>query len=413
MILSPTNSKNAVLAVVCLAIFTDMFTFGVIVPILPTIVNRVSHNSTPTMQSVLYAFYAVGLFVTTPIIGWLSDNYLNRQAPMLGGLFGLAFCTLLFSYSPNFELLLLARFLQGVSAAASWVIGFAILADTFSHNDGLGIAVGIAMGFSSAGYIAGPSSSGILYKYYGIHAPFYVCFFLAALDFIGRIFIRSPAPLPKKDRSSIVTILKDLRILTLLSAVVFSSAIFSSMEASIASHLTKSFKMDEYQVSLVLFVMLAPSIIGSIVVGKACDMGASHHLIIFIGLIINSISGWLLASATSIQLLIPSAIFFGGTHSFISTPSMPKLALIVEDMGVSSYASVYALSNMAYSIGMVMGPILVGIIQSYKSFATGIAFLAIPTIIYAPIFFLNSISLEKKHSISLKSSGHQSPKENV
>ena len=94
------HSRKAVLAVVSLAIFTDMFSFGVVVPILPRILSRVG-EVTDTRQSILYVCYAVGLFVTTPIIGWFSDTYKTRQVPMLIGLIGLACSTLTFAHAPS------------------------------------------------------------------------------------------------------------------------------------------------------------------------------------------------------------------------------------------------------------------------------------------------------------------------
>ena len=128
--------------------------------------------------------------MTTPIIGWFSDTYKTRQAPMLMGVIGLACSTLIFAHAPSFNLLLLARIFQGVSAAATWVIGFAMLADTYPCEDGLGTAVGIAMGCSSVGYIIRSLPRRYSSQVFGHFAPFYFCFGLTVLDLLGRLFIR-------------------------------------------------------------------------------------------------------------------------------------------------------------------------------------------------------------------------------
>jgi MFS transporter, DHA1 family, solute carrier family 18 (vesicular amine transporter), member 1/2 len=118
------ESKTVVLLVSCLAVFTDMVIYGVIMPIMKEIIKQYpdySENDIIFGQAALPAFYAAGLLVFTPVFSSLSDRYKSRKVPMLLGQLLLAFSTLLFAFANSFVTCLLARFLQGIAGAATWV----------------------------------------------------------------------------------------------------------------------------------------------------------------------------------------------------------------------------------------------------------------------------------------------------
>ncbi len=211
-------SKTFVLFVVCLAIFTDMVVYGVVLPILPKLLQRIGYDypeeglqnntvrltydtfygeeaggvwSIELLSGILFAAFGVGTLIATPFLGILSDRYRNRKVPMLVGLVGLAISTCLFSFSRDLAGLVVARFFQGVSGAATWVIGFAMLADTYAIKE-LGTVAGIALGFNTIGYLTGPTLGGVLAKYVSLDFPLYMCLVLIAIDFVARLLILGP-----------------------------------------------------------------------------------------------------------------------------------------------------------------------------------------------------------------------------
>ena len=152
-----TNRKKA-LFVVTLAVFTDMFIHGMIVPILP--IYAASLGISQTALGFLFGSYALALLITTPIFGMISDK-IGRRGPMLWGILGLAATTLLFAFANTFWFLLLARILQGCAAAITWTAGLALLAD-FYPSEERGQAMGIALSGQAIGILVGPSLGGWL-----------------------------------------------------------------------------------------------------------------------------------------------------------------------------------------------------------------------------------------------------------
>jgi MFS family permease len=69
--------------------------------------------------------------------------------------------------------MVMARFLQGASAAATWVAGLALLADTYPSHE-LGSAMGLVMTAMSLGMLLGPPFGGFVYEWGGYQLPFII-----------------------------------------------------------------------------------------------------------------------------------------------------------------------------------------------------------------------------------------------
>ena len=187
-----TMSRPQVTAlfVVSFATFTDMLVYGLVVPVLPR--YAVSLGASQTAIGLWFGSYATALFLFTPIFGIVSDR-VGRRGPMLGGLLGLAGATLLYAFANSYTVLVLARVLQGISAAATWTAGLALLADLFPA-EARGKAMGMAMAGMAVGILVGPSFGGVLYEMGGYSLPFFVATGFALLDGLARLILLRDAP---------------------------------------------------------------------------------------------------------------------------------------------------------------------------------------------------------------------------
>lgn len=123
---------GAALFVVTFAIFVDLMVYGLMVPVLPGRASGLGASQGDI--GLLLGVYGLAVVLATPAFGVLVDRFGSRR-PMVLGLLGLAAATLLFAYAPGLGWLFAARALQGVSAAASWVAGLALLANVFPAEE--------------------------------------------------------------------------------------------------------------------------------------------------------------------------------------------------------------------------------------------------------------------------------------
>jgi DHA1 family bicyclomycin/chloramphenicol resistance-like MFS transporter len=98
-------------------------------PSLPSMTSDL-HSTDSTIQLTLSAFI-IGLAIGQIVIGPLSDS-LGRRKPLLVGLVLYAVGSVLCAVSPSSELLITARFVQAIGAAAGIVIARAAVRDLFS-----------------------------------------------------------------------------------------------------------------------------------------------------------------------------------------------------------------------------------------------------------------------------------------
>lgn len=184
------SSSNFILATVCLAIFTDIFLYGLIVPVLPyslSVQAGVAEKDVQTWNAILLGIYNGALCLGSPIAGFYADHTSSRRWPLLLGLLALAGSTLLLCLGKTVALLVIGRLLQGLSAAIVWSVGLALLADTM--GDKIGVSVGYVSISLSLGLFVSPLLGGAIYGGAGYYAVYYIAFAFIFLDIVLRLLM--------------------------------------------------------------------------------------------------------------------------------------------------------------------------------------------------------------------------------
>lgn len=185
------SSTAFIIGAVCLAIFTDILLYGLIVPVIPFAISvraGVAPDSVQQWNAILLSCYSLALFLGAPAAGLCADRVRSRRWPLLLGLVALAGSTLMLCLGRSVGVLAVARILQGLSAGVVWSVGLALLADTVGPSE-----VGVAMGWvsiaMSVGLLVSPVIGGAVYEAAGYYEVYYVAFSLIALDILLRILL--------------------------------------------------------------------------------------------------------------------------------------------------------------------------------------------------------------------------------
>lgn len=185
------SSESFIVGTVSLAVFTDMFLYGIIVPVVPFAIETRSHVDESRVQywvTVLVAIYGASLLAFSPICGWLADRGASRRSPLLLGLAALLGSTVLLHVGSSTGLLVAGRVLQGASAAVVWVVGLALVADTVPQER-LATATGwLSLGLS-LGLLLSPLLGGVVYDHAGYGAVFAMAYALIGLDIVLRLLL--------------------------------------------------------------------------------------------------------------------------------------------------------------------------------------------------------------------------------
>jgi DHA1 family tetracycline resistance protein-like MFS transporter len=173
---------------------------GVIVPVLPKLVESFVDNDTASAAKIFGVFgtaWALMQFFFSPILGGLSDRFGRRPVVLLSN-FGLALDYVLMALAPSLAWLFVGRVISGITSA-SISTSFAYIADVTPAEKRAAVfgKVGAAFG---AGFILGPALGGLLGGM-DPRLPFWVA---AGLSFANTLygFLILPESLPLDRRSA-------------------------------------------------------------------------------------------------------------------------------------------------------------------------------------------------------------------
>jgi len=144
------SSNFFIISTVAIAVFTDIFLYSVVVPILPFALEQragVAPKDTQRWTAIFLAVYGAALGIGSLVFGYLADKTTSRRMPLLLGLFALGGSTAMLCAGRGLALLLAGRILQGLSASVVWTVGLALLSDTVPKEE-----IGQAMGYATSAY---------------------------------------------------------------------------------------------------------------------------------------------------------------------------------------------------------------------------------------------------------------------
>ncbi len=359
-----TNRRRA-LIVVSFAAFVDILLYSLIIPLMPYYAENLGAGETEL--GILFAVYALALFVAAPFLGKLSDR-IGRRKPMIYGLLGLGVGTLLFAHAGSMAELILARALQGIASAANWTAGLALLADSYPRGE-RGRAMGTVLAGASFGYLAGPPLAGWLYNFGGYLLPFLVATAFVSLDLLARIVLIREPKMQSAAGISLKPLVRSAAGRRLLLLIAGGVAVFSLIEPVLPLLLQERIDATPALTGTVFAVLSIANMIAFPLAGHLAESIPRIHLIrggLGAMIVLLPVLGLL----TELGPTLITAAGFGVAIGIFLAPTLPELAAVAENMQIG-YATTYAAYNQAYALGMLLGPLLGGLLVESTSFTIG------------------------------------------
>lgn len=194
---------NRPLAVIFAAIMLDAVGIGLIFPILPPLLQSVTHadNVAPTI-GVMTALYAVMQFVFAPILGSLSDR-IGRRPVLLVSLAGAAVDYLFLACATDLWMLLLGRAIAGLTSA-NMSVATAYITD-ISSEEQRPRRFGLLNAMFGAGFIVGPVLGGTLGDWW-LRLPFIAAAILNTGNLLLALFVLPESRAPSRTKLDIAAL---------------------------------------------------------------------------------------------------------------------------------------------------------------------------------------------------------------
>jgi DHA1 family tetracycline resistance protein-like MFS transporter len=193
---------RAAFAFVFVTVALDMLALGVMIPVLPELIQELTgHDTASAVEwSGIFSFaWAAMQFAFSPMLGALSDRFGRRPVILLSNL-GLGLDYLLMANAPSLPWLFVGRLISGLTAS-SFSCASAYIADVTPPDERaakfgqLGAAFGL-------GFVVGPALGGILGDF-SLRLPLWCAAALSLINALYGFFVL-PESLPPERRSPFV-----------------------------------------------------------------------------------------------------------------------------------------------------------------------------------------------------------------
>jgi MFS transporter, DHA1 family, solute carrier family 18 (vesicular amine transporter), member 1/2 len=376
-----SSPSRVMVAVIAFSLFIDYFLYGMLFPLGA---HFPAGSKGEGQLALLYGVYAISVLLVTPVFGYLGDR-IGGRSTMIGGA-ALAVCAVsLLGLAPNLWLLLLGKFCQGAASAGLWTSGLALIAENYVEKRV--VMLGYAFTGGTFGSVIGPVAGGFLYHAGGYRLPFLttgVAFAIAAA-LIARL-----VPAGSVRRNAPVNFLGLVRNRSLMvPAVAVALAAFSVgiieplLPVRLARYGASSMTIGIlFTVSTLVYGLSAP------VVGHVSERIPVQNVIV-IGTIAMAATLPFLALFKGVILAGITLCLVNLSFAFMLNPASAELGNAVDRSGMASYAAVYAVYNIFYSVGMLSTAALASAAARLLSFwgvllcASAVLLLSIPFLLKA------------------------------
>ncbi len=380
----PINIK--IFTTLFLAIFFTTLGVGLVVPLLPVYAHELGAGA--FQVGLVFAAFSLTRSMFVPYFGKLSDKK-GKKPFLTTGLFIFFFLSILYTYSKNIETLILLRLGQGFASAMVLPVAQAYIG-IMTPPQKEGRVMGLFSISLYGGLSIGPLLGGVVKDRFSINASFLsmgaLCLFgfVLCLLFLPREdVLQTSRPSGSGKPKSYLAIVKTPAILSLFTFRICFTTCIGIIWTFLPLFANTMLDLSSSAIGFVIMINVFIAGVLQAPMGYIADR-FSKKIMVTAGGVLAIISLLCLNYATSFNgLVIANGIF--GLAGGISLPAIMALG-IIEGRKTRAMGSIMALLTMAHSLGMLVGPLLAGIIIDVFSmetiFVTGAAILGAGTIVF-------------------------------
>lgn len=357
--------QNRNLLIVSLIALVNMLGYGIIIPILYAYSKKFGLSD--FQNGLLFASYSVCQFLSTPLIGRLSDKY-GRRPLLLVSITGTAISFFMMAFASNAILLFCARALDGLTAG-NIPVAFAVLSDSTTPEE-RPKAFGIISAAFNFGFIFGPAIAALTVGI-GQSMPFVIAGMITLLAvLITAVYLPETnqhlGEVQQKklfDFKKLWHTLFDENVgMTLVVSLIFFFAFSCAIIYGYQPFTLNVLHLSPTQ-NAILFTLfgLIGLISQTFLVGRFTkSIGINKSFTT--ALAATGISFFLMFLSRNLYFFMVASVILGIFNSFVQT-LIPTI--LSQKTDAKSQGSILGLNTSYQSLGMIVGPILGGIVATY------------------------------------------------
>jgi len=352
------QSSSGILFLLSVSVGVAMIGLGIIWPLIP--VYAVELGAGGFLVGLIIASFNVSRTLFNPFAGRLSDRW-GRKKFIVAGLFVYSIISVLYVLPAHAETLILVRFAHGFASVLVVPIAMALAAD-IAPKQKLGLYMGTLNMAVMIGLGIGPVLGGTIRDHFGMNAAFYAMGVLAlSTCILVMIFIPSDYRSHGTGKSRKISSIRKMlthRVVLGIFMMRFFSASGQGAVYTFLPILALQLKLTSSQVG----VILAANIFTIAFLQRACGNLADRvnpKYLVILGTFASGMTVFGMPFVEGFVMILLLNILMGMANGF----ALPGGLVITGQLGrTMGMASLMTVTDSAWSLGMIVSPILSGII---------------------------------------------------
>lgn len=342
--------------------------FATVIPLLPLYL-KARLGASATLVGVVVATFAAVETVFKTTWGSLADR-IGRRPVIVGGLLLSSTAPLLMTLLRSAWLFVPLRLVDGMGSAALWPVAAAMIADQ-TKGEQRATAMGTLNMFFLSGLALGPSLGLFVSGFLGSYAfGFYLASALL-LSAAGLAMVvshdgghQTQAAHHRPPREAVIGILRGVRASPPLPSMLFVAFVqmfgVGLLAPILVIYAHEVVQLSDQLIGTLFLVVVLAVALASVPGGRLADRVGRPRAVVW-GMVLASCGMWLLplAGRGNLPVLAVAALLLGGSYA-VSSPAW--LALMSEMAPPGSMGMVMGASETAQGAGLVIGPVLGGIL---------------------------------------------------
>jgi len=370
-----------------------------LLPIIHTLVSSPPPLGVTTNKEV-----ALGVFFASkdlcqmafaPVAGVLTSKT-SANAALIASTAGLGLATLVFSEATTFRQLLLARGAQGAASAAVMCGGMTLIAETHPP-DVRGSAMGLALTGLAFGLLCGPLIGGLMFERLGRRRTFRLASAIVLANAAAMAGLMGLAPPERtKERevdggkkeslaASSKRLLSNRDILAVTASTFVIHAVVGVIKPISQVVLDAEFGMTMLNRSFVISIATVAYFVTTPFSGWLSDRASRPRMVASSLLIMAGSSAFFALRGLGIWAFYVCVALLGVALGVQKSSSQSLLADLMDRHELGEYSMVYALSDVADSLGLIVGPIVGLWLGQIFSHSVGVVAIGALCLLLAPV----------------------------
>lgn len=376
-----------------------MLQLTMLLPIIHTIISSPPPLGVSTNKEVaLGLFFAVKdicQMLFAPLAAVLTSKT-SANTALIASTAGLGLATFVFAEATTFRQLLLA---QGAASAAVLCGGMTLIAETHPQNI-RGSAMGLAQTGLAFGLLCGPLIGGLLFQRLGRRRTFRLAAAIVLANAVALVGLSGLVPpekaekIEKKDdaekeslAASSKRLLTNHDILAVTASTFVIHAVVGVIKPISQVVLDTEFGVPMVKRSFIISIATVAYFIAAPFSGYLSDRMSRSNLVAVSLVLMSASSGFFALRHLGIWAFYVCVGLLGVAMGVQKSSSQSLLADLVDKHELGEYSMVYALSDVADSLGLVVGPIVgLGLAQLFTR-SVGVLAIGVMCLALAPVMF--------------------------